>query len=181
MLLHIRLRKCQPQSRASFPAGNQWQKNSVTNVRGYSRSIVNDMQFQCQFEPLPCNRYLTDDSRAEIDPAIAVQSLRGIAGKIEQDLGELLMIGTYLRKRNIVIAHHFKPVGELGQQQGANMLADLVHIKISQVLRLAVGNQQSVDQPRQAIDFGHDDLCAFGERRPFQLYLQQLCGAADAA
>ena len=55
------------------------------------------------------------------------------------------------------------------------MLTSLDHV------RLAVRREQPVDQRLQPVGLVDDDLGVFGQRARFDLHLEQLRGAADAA
>src|SRR5579862_708575 len=71
MLLHKGLRKRQSQARPAFSARHQRVKDAVLDRVRHARSIVDDMQFQCQSIPLLIEDNLTGDAGLEGDLRIA--------------------------------------------------------------------------------------------------------------
>src|SRR5690606_6139344 len=104
VLLHKRLGKWQAEPAAAFPSCNQGKEDAIEQATWYSRSIVDDMQFQCQLMPDPGNDHMPGNPGAQPDDALACQRLRGIAHQVEQCLDQLLLVGYQLRQAGVVVA-----------------------------------------------------------------------------
>ena len=77
MLLNKGLRQCQPQPGTTFTPRDQGIENSVLDGVRNTRSIVDNMQFQCQAITLLTESNLTRDSAPETDLRIARRNALG--------------------------------------------------------------------------------------------------------
>src|ERR1700758_2495591 len=97
MLLHKGLRKRQSQACPALPARHQRVEDAVLDRVRHARSIVDDMQFQCQSIPLLVEDNLTSDAGLEDDLRVTRgasfgERLRGVVDDVERGLDELLAI-----------------------------------------------------------------------------------------
>src|SRR6478609_6945773 len=127
MLLHKSLRKRQSQACPAIPARHQRVKNAVLDRVRHARSIVNDMQFQCQSIPLLVEDDLTRDAGLEGDARIARgtplgQRLRRVVDDVERGLDQLLAVATELRDGRVEVALDVQVARKLRQDHRPHAL-----------------------------------------------------------
>ena len=125
------------------------------------------------------------DTRPEREGGVARadglgQLLGGIVGNVQHRLNQLLAVAAKLRDRRVVVTHHAQPLGELGQDERAHALTDLVNVHVAHQMRMAVRRQQAVNQRLQTVGFMNDDLGVFSQLF-VNVHLQELRRTANAA
>jgi hypothetical protein len=125
---------------------------------------------------MPEDGGLPDCSRPENNGART--RLGGVARDVENGLDELLAIAYQIRQAWIVVALDHD--AEFRLHQAAHAFQDLVHAERLDARR-AVRSQHAVHQRLQPVGFLDDDLRVLAQLRPFQLALEELRRAAQAA
>src|SRR5258706_2205506 len=109
---------------------------------------------------------------------IRASGLRGVARDVEHGLDQLLAVANDLRNARVVIALDLD--AELGLDQASHALEHFVHAERLDA-RGAMRREHPVHQPLQAIGFLDDYLRVFAQLGLFELVLEQLRRAAQAA
>src|SRR5574337_1579411 len=97
MLLHEGQRQRQPEPRTTLPPRHQRLEDAVPEGLGHARSVVLDMQFQCQAPALLADRQLARDAGAQEQVGAAGGDLVGerldrVAHDVEHGLDQLLAV-----------------------------------------------------------------------------------------
>jgi len=180
------LRERETQTRPALAPRYQGIEDAISDGLRDARTVVLDMQFQCQAIALLAQRDLPCDPRAQHDAGVADgtplgECQRGVVGDVEHRLDQLLAVADEVGDRGVVVALDRQAPGELGQDQRPHPLAHLVDVHVGHHVGAAMRRQQAVDQGLQPVGLVDDDLGVLRQALGLDLHLQQLRRAADAA
>ena len=169
----------EPQSAAIVAPGNQRIENALADRFRDAGPVVDHLQCDPVAIALACQRDLPGDARPQTDLALALQCLGGVAHDIEHRLDQLLLVALQGRQTRVVIALD-RDARILGEDDAAHALEHLVDVEQRRP-RQPMRRKQSIHQRLQPVRFLHDDLGILVQVGAFELAIQELCRAADAA
>ena len=152
----------QSQPGAVRAAADHWKEQSVLQLGGDARAVVDNFDFGHQSMADMADGELAHGPGTQADAAqaqlvLAANGLHGVTHNIEHGLNHLFTVDQQVGQARVVVAHQRDAALCFGLDQIAHPLQHFMHIGHGQRWQL-VGAQHAIYQITQAIGFFDDDV-----------------------